>query len=45
MKIEITGNPKEIKKLFDAIKGSNEQQSLDRIEQNIERFTGFGSTH
>lgn len=46
MEIKITGSSKEIKKLFDAISGSKEQQnSLDQIERQMEYLTSLGSTH
>lgn len=46
MEIKITGSSKEIKKLFDAISGSKEQQnSLNRIEQQMEYLSGYGSTN
>lgn len=41
MDIKISGTPKEIKKLLDAIRGSREQlKILDEIKRNTEPLTG-----
>lgn len=43
MKIKVSGSPEEIKKLFDAIRGSKEQlKILDEIKRNTEPLTGDG---
>ena len=43
MNIKISGSSEDIKKLFDAIRGSKEQlKILDEIKRNTEPLTGDG---
>lgn len=46
MKIQIEGDPKEIKKLFNAIGGSKKQlKMLNEIKRNTEPLTNNGEKH